>query len=216
LLHAVAVEFVELFAPPRCVACDEPCAQSPSFCRACIAQLERCEPAEREGVFAPFVQLGPLVTAVHRAKFGARVEPARAMGLLLREALGPSLDEIDVVVPVPLHRSRLRARTFNQAAELCRALGKPLSFAALVRVRPTEPQAKLDRQARARNVDGAFALRSTKRIRGKRVLLVDDVVTTGSTLDAARRALLDGEPAFVRCAAVARALLWSERDADAR
>lgn len=207
LLRATMVDLLELFAPPRCVACDEPTLESPSFCVACRSQLEPCESIEERGVLAPYVQHGPLVTAVHRAKFGHRVAPARAMGLLLADALGGLLDEIDVVVPVPLHPSRLRARTFNQAAELCRALGKPIVFGALVRRRATAPQATLDRAARARNVENAFALRSAKSIRGRRVLLVDDVVTTGATLEAARTAVERGSPASLRCAAVARAVL---------
>lgn len=211
LLRATMVDLVELFAPPRCVACDEPTAESPAFCLTCRSQLERCDALEERGVLAPYVQHGPLVAAVHRAKFGHRVAPARAMGLLLADALGSLLDEIDVVIPVPLHPSRLRVRTFNQAAELCRALGKPIAFGSLVRRRATAPQATLDREARALNVENAFALRSSKAVRGRRVLLVDDVVTTGATLEAARTAVERGSPATLRCAAVARAVLAANR-----
>jgi|LNFM01.1.fsa_nt_gb ComF family protein len=211
LLRATMVDLVELFAPPRCIACDEPTAESPAFCRTCLSQLERSGSLEERGVLAPYVHDGPLVSAVHRAKFGQRVAPARAMGLLLADALGELLAEIDVVIPVPLHRSRLVTRTFNQSAEICRALGKPIAFGTLVRRRATAPQATLDREARARNVEQAFALRTSKPVRGRRVLLVDDVVTTGATLAAARDAVERGGPASLRCAAVSRAVLVADR-----
>ncbi|MFO0563099.1 MAG: phosphoribosyltransferase family protein [Polyangiales bacterium] len=209
LLRAASDELLELFAPPRCVACDEPASKSPSFCRACLSQIERCDDPMESGVFAPFVQHGPLVRAVHRAKFGARPAPARAMGLLLADALGSALDEVDVVVPVPLHAERLRARTFNQAAEIAKTLGKPVSFGALIRAKTTRPQATLDRDERRSNVRDAFTTVRRSMIEGRRVLLVDDVVTTGATLDAARSALVEAGPLSVRSAAVARAVLRS-------
>lgn len=209
LLRAASSDLLELFAPPRCVACDEPSRLSPAFCAACLTQIERCDDPYESGVFAPFVQHGPLVRAVHRAKFGARTAPARAMGLLLADALGGQMEEIDVVVPVPLHAERLRVRTFNQAAEIAKTLGKPVSFGALIREKKTRPQATLDRDERQSNVRDAFVVVRRSMVAAKRVLLVDDVVTTGATLEFAKRALLQAEPAEVRCAAVARAVLRS-------
>lgn len=100
-------------------------------------------------------------------------------------------DEVDVVVPVPLHAGRLAERGYNQAALLARpvarVIGAPLACRALVRVRATERQASLDREARLANVVDAFACRGD--VRGRRVLLVDDVTTTGATLNACRSAL---------------------------
>jgi ComF family protein len=209
LLRAVSSELLDLFAPPRCVACDEPTRKSPAFCHVCLSQIERCDDPMESGVFAPFVQHGPLVQAVHRAKFGAHPAPARAMGLLLADALGSALDEIDVVVPVPLHAERLRVRTFNQAAEIAKSMGKPVSFGALIRTKITRPQATLNREERRTNVRGAFTAVRRAKIEGRRVLLVDDVVTTGATLEAARSALVVAGPLSVRCAAVARAVLRS-------
>jgi ComF family protein len=211
LLRAASTELLELFAPPRCVACDQPCVETPAFCAACLSQLERCAEPEQAGVFAPFVQHGPLVRAVHRAKFGARVAPARAMGLLLADTLGAQLDAVDLVVPVPLHVERLRVRTFNQAAEIAKTLGRPVSYGSLVRERATRPQATLGRDERRANVREAFAVSNHQKIHGRNVLLLDDVVTTGATLSAARDALLTAGPASVRCVAVARAVLWADR-----
>jgi ComF family protein len=162
-------------------------------------------------VFAAYVQDGPLVRAVHRAKFGSDLAPCRAMGRLLAEALGPRLEDVDVVVPVALHRARLVERGFNQAAEIAKALRKPVAYDALTRVKRTRAQATLSREDRRDNVRDAFVLARPRAIEGKRALLVDDVVTTGATMEAARVALEAGAPRSILCAAVARAVLWADR-----
>jgi len=99
----------------------------------------------------------------------------------------------DLVVPVPLHPSRLREREFNQAlllaARIARSLDLPLSFEHLLRVRATRPQTELDRTERARNVRHAFAVKHQAGLEGRRVLLVDDVLTTGATANECARAL---------------------------
>jgi len=99
----------------------------------------------------------------------------------------------DLIVPVPLHPVRLRERTFNQAELLARALSKKLAVPCesdlLIRCRSTRPQAELNRQERTRNVRGAFDLRGEARVKGLRILLVDDVFTTGSTAEACARLL---------------------------
>ena len=106
--------------------------------------------------------------------------------------------EAECLVPVPLHRGRLWRRRFNQSALLARAIaasaGRPCVATALVRVRATRSQVGLSRAARAENLSGAFRVTAAEqhRIRGRRVLLVDDVMTTGATGNAAARALLRG------------------------
>jgi ComF family protein len=125
---------------------------------------------------------------------------------VLRAARGAGVAG-DVVVPVPLHPARLAERGYNQAALLGAAaaaeLGVPLLARGLARTRDTPQQARLDRAARRANVAGAFRARA--RLRGKRVVLVDDVATTGSTLAACTRALLDAGAASVTALVVARA-----------
>ena len=97
-------------------------------------------------------------------------------------------DPADLVLPIPLHPVRQRERTFNQAEVLAEALARELVLPCrsnlLLRTQPTRPQAELTREERARNVRGAFALNPDPSIRGQRVLLVDDVLTTGSTAEA--------------------------------
>ncbi len=108
------------------------------------------------------------------------------------------LDECDVILPVPLHRWRFWQRRFNQSAELARALAKlemkPFAPQGIKRVRRTEQQIGLGIKERKRNVDGAFRVPQEHEIhvRGRRVLLIDDVYTTGATVKAVTRALLRG------------------------
>lgn len=115
---------------------------------------------------------------------------ARLAELVARD---PEMFAADVVVPVPLHVSRLRERGFNQAELIARPLAKrlglPLRSYLLVRTRPRPEKLKLTRQERWRTVRGAYAMRSEAKIDKLRVLLVDDVFTTGATLDACARAL---------------------------
>jgi ComF family protein len=145
---------------------------------------------------------------VHRLKYdglSAMGEPMAA--LMLAEAHAQSFG-VTIVVPVPLHRGRERSRGYNQsrllAAPIARALGLPLDARAVRRTRATAPLANaMDRDERRRIVAGAFAADPT-RATGQHVLLVDDVTTTGATLDACAAALLDAGAATVRCLTFAR------------
>lgn len=133
---------------------------------------------------------------VHRLKYGDRLELAKAMAQMMVLAGHELVAQADVVVPVPLHRFRLWSRRFNQAAALARQVGtlsgKPVALQGLSRVRSTRPQVGLTRDQRRLNLQGAFrpGPDAALRIEGRRVLLVDDVLTTGSTANAASRALL--------------------------
>jgi ComF family protein len=122
----------------------------------------------------------------------------------MRSAGGDVLRGADLVVPVPLHRSRERARGFNQARELSRCLGCPM-LDALVRTRKTASQADLTAAKRAANVAGAFAWRGGA-LDGLAIVLVDDVSTTGATLNACARALLAAGAREVRALTAAKAV----------
>lgn len=140
---------------------------------------------------------------VHRLKYSDRLDTAHALGRLMVRAGAELAAECDVVVPVPLHRRRLWARRYNQAMELARpvaaAHARPLEPFLLARVKPTAPQVGLSRTARGENLRGAFRVPADAKplLQGRRVLLVDDVITTGSTANAAARALLRGGAAAV-------------------
>lgn len=113
------------------------------------------------------------------------------------------LDDADLAVPVPLHRAKRRARGFNQAAEIARHLTIP-AIDALKRTRATTSQTDLPAEARHANVRNAFALRRCVDITGRVVVLVDDVSTTGATLEACARVLLDAGAREVRALTAAR------------
>jgi len=187
-------------APPRCAACDAPVDLRAVFCAACAATLR---PGDAR---AAFVYGGAVATAITRFKYERRPDLARPLAHLLMRVTR-AIDPPDLVVPVPLHPSRLAERGYNQAALLARPVaadfGARFAPTALVRTRDTPHQAHLDRAARAANVDGAFGVR--RDVRARDVLVIDDVVTTGATVRACMRALLDAGAARVRAVAVAYA-----------
>lgn len=150
-------------------------------------------PWRRLDAFGPY--RGALKEAVLAFKLGRRTGLSGMLGLVISAACldRPRRIKLELAIPVPLHPTRLKRRGFNQSLELARLpakrLGIPLDHGALVRVRDTVPQMLLSKKERSTNLDGAF-LADPARVRGKRVLLVDDVVTTGSTLREAVKALL--------------------------
>ena len=148
---------------------------------------------------------------VQRLKYGDRLDLAQALGRMMATLAGAELiAEAELVVPVPLHRWRLWRRRFNQAMALAQVIaagrGLPCDPSLLLRVRPTRPQVGLSRAQRQENLQGAFRVpaEARPRLHGKRVLLVDDVMTTGSTANAASRALLRGGAESVDVLAFAR------------
>jgi len=231
-----ALEFAaQLLWPARCAGCDALVAADASFCAACDETLfplgEACagcalppacgrclrclrEPFPFVRASASFAYGGAITEAVLRLKHGGRVDLARPLGhsflpLLRREAAGA-----DAILPVPLHPRRLRARGFNQALELLRAARSvrprpswpPLWVDGLRRVRDTPALGRLSPGERRAMVAGAFSVVDPNRVRGQRLLVVDDVMTTGATLAGCARVLIDAGAVEVRVAALARAL----------
>jgi ComF family protein len=147
---------------------------------------------------------------VHRLKYGDRPDLARALGRMMATAGAELLPAADVIVPVPLHRLRLWRRRFNQAMALARmvaaASGRPCDPFLLARVKRTDAQVGLTKAQRRENLQGAFRVPAEARAKlaGKRVLLVDDVLTTGATANACSRALIRGGAAAVDVLAFAR------------
>ncbi len=184
---------------PACLVCGEPFrsqAGPDRICGSCWAK----PPPFRAARFAVAYE-DPVAEAVRRFKYNSRVELSRSLGRLLADyAFNPPLpDRFDLILPVPLHPGRLKKRGFNQAVVLAHHLKHrgPVRSDLLRRTRATRPQVGLDAKARLANVKGAFVLTDPGAVRGRTVLLVDDVWTTGATARECARTLGRAKPAAV-------------------
>src|SRR5664279_2746487 len=155
---------------------------------------------------------GPVRRLVHQLKYSDRMELAKPLGAWMARAGSEILAEAEVLVPVPLHRRRLAVRRFNQALALAQAIsaqcGVPADPFILARVKPTPSQVGLSRSHRALNLQGAFRVSDgmAARIEGRAVVLIDDVMTSGATANAASRALLRSGAKRVDVLVFARAI----------
>jgi ComF family protein len=227
--RALAAAFAAFVSKARCAACDDSVARAVIFCPSCAATVDRPVALNVAGtrddeanktLIAPFVYGGAIATAITRFKYADRPDLARPLvELLCRELAAWSENASDVrilvderpfelIVPVPLHPNRLAERRFNQsallAARVARYVGAPMNARALDRTRDTPAQASLGLLGRRTNLVDAFVVRRARDVRQKRVLLVDDVCTTGATLSACAAALEAAGVASVQCAVVAR------------
>ena len=207
LICAGCINKISFLVSPFCTTCGKPFATEAGLdhtCGACLAHapFHICRSAT---LFA-----GPVQELIHRFKYGNRVHLCQPLGLVTAAALARFCREAapDLIVPVPLHRKRLRQRGFNQSQLVGKVLEKqwriPQEIGNLRRVRWTEPQTSLDARDRVGNVRGAFAVKDARRLEGKRVLLVDDVLTTGSTMRACAESLREAGATAIFAVTVAR------------
>jgi ComF family protein len=222
---------IDFIYPARCLGCDMPVRAVDVLCSTCLASLDLL-PVSRSQARATLAGLNrPVEARMALAMFGYESDSSIArcievmkyrgleriaiwLGRLAGERLmgTPLLDDAPVLVPVPLHTMKRRERGYNQAEEICRGIaqetGLDLAATALIRVRATVSQsaAHLNRLDRATNVRNAFRARvpDIEGLRGRPVLLVDDLLTTGATLGACAEALLDAGIVDVRIFAIAR------------
>lgn len=196
---------------PLCTICGVPFATENGIDHPCGQCLTSRRPFVGARAAARFE--GPLQELIHRFKYGKKIHLSRPLGLLTATALGDfhlSLSA-DYIVPVPLHRRRLRERGFNQSQLIGQILAKswgiPQSVHNLRRIRWTDPQTGLPAAERERNIRGAFAVAHPARLEGKRLLLVDDVYTTGSTVIECAKTLRQSGAKEVHVVTVARSVL---------
>lgn len=187
-------------SPARCPRCAQPTAHG-ERCGRCLNQ-----PMHFDRTQAIFRYDFPVDRLVHALKYGHQLALARWLGKRLADSLADA--DADCIVPLPLHPQRLKERGFNQATEIARPLaeacGLPIVCDVLYRSHSTAPQAGLALNERPANVRGAFECPID--LAGRRILLVDDVMTSGATLDEAARTLKLHGAARVEVAVVARAL----------
>jgi ComF family protein len=190
--------------PPYCQGCGDPldtwrtgAAASTDTCGRCLTRRSLVV-ARAVGEFDD-----ELRNVLHALKYDGRRSIGRELGRLMRQHQGALVTAADFVVPVPLHWRRRWKRGFNQAALIAEGLGRPVVH-ALRRTRHTPSQTDLPAGRRYANVNRAFALRRGVRVAGRSVLLVDDVKTTGATLEACAMVLVEGGAREVRALTAAR------------
>lgn len=185
---------ISLMSDARCARCDHPfpspiaTTYSPNHvCRLCA---ERPPSYTRAWTLYPYMP--PLQHAIRLFKYQGKVSLAAPLAALMIARL-PPLTSVDVIIPVPLHIQRLREREFNQSLLLADHIGRrlsiPVAYTNLIRTAPTPAQTTLSRKSRQKNLHRAFAVRHPDAIVNKRILLIDDVFTTGTTVNECAKTL---------------------------
>lgn len=226
-LTNIVTDFINLFFPRICACCDEVLLRNePFLCTKCIYELPRTnfhnDPenevaqmfwgrvlVENASSFLYFQKGGLAQILLHKLKYKGQKEIGYEIGKMIgRDLLQSPFCDTQVVVPVPLHKSKFRKRGYNQSESIARGIaeimGNPVST-TLCKIIPNPTQTKKHRYDRWTNVEGIFALKDPGSIANKHILLVDDVVTTGATLEACTNALFQAENVKVSIVTVAKA-----------
>ncbi len=195
MLENLGHGILDLFYPHSCCACGQKILPG-IFCAECYGRIEPLTVTALPRLFGAVSYREPIVTAIHRFKYRGEFFLAPHLAEFLIELCRRhKLNErIDCVVPVPLHPTRFRERNFNQSEllgrEIAASFSLPILNRLLIRSRNTPSQTGLSGKKRLANVSDAFQVRKTSVFKGRRCLLVDDVLTTGATLSACRKRLL--------------------------
>lgn len=201
---------VRFISHPLCPRCGLPYfteTESDHLCGDCLSRKQYFTSVRSLGVYET-----SLLKAIQRFKYHGSLHAGEALGSLMAALSHQTFDDgqYDVLMPVPLHIQRLRERGFNQSLVLARAVASrfsvELDFMTLRRTASTAPQTGLKKEERAANVRGAFKLEEGHRVKGKKVLVIDDVYTTGSTVRECARILTRGGAERVGVLTLARAL----------
>ena len=228
----------ELLFPAYCLECERrlPCWKLPLFCSDCLAELSfinsplcpvcglpfecgkdhlcgKCltKPYAFGRARAALLYRKPIITTISALKFTGQLAGVSSMASLAKNSPGcQDLSKPDLILPVPLHIKRLKARGFNQATTLAKAcfpeMNHLINTSLLVRCRATFPQTKLNGKERRKNLSGAFTINQSAAINNKSILLIDDVFTTGSTVDECAKVLRKAGAKRIEVFTLARAV----------
>jgi ComF family protein len=207
-------EFLGLFFPESCVVCGEPLLTAEeNICLSCLLQLPRTNnfleadnavekllagrfPFERIATFCTFTKGGILQPIIHQVKYNGKAHLGETLGMLFgRDLVGSDfLSPIQLIVPVPLHPKKQKQRGYNQSEMIAYGISKatdiPLSTNNLIRIVHNPTQTKRNKIQRWENVKDIFTVNHPEEFENKHILLVDDIITTGSTIEACAQALL--------------------------
>lgn len=220
--------FTHALLKQSCLLCASPQANKIGICGACLADLPRppatscpqcglasdgnicgsciSSPPDFDATSAVFLYAYPIDAMMQRYKYGNMLSLSQTFGHLLKEKL--QLEAVDLIIPMPMHPARIKERGFNQALEIAKILtrhhAEKLDYKSAVRQKLTPPQASLPLKERVKNIKGAFKVNGD--LNGKRIAIVDDVMTTGASLNELAKTLKKAGASHVECWVIARTL----------
>lgn len=196
---------IDYIQPPWCEICGIP--NTENLCGPCATKPPRFGKLRTIAAYDSTLQ-----QAIHLFKFNKRSALSHTLKQLILEniPIDLNLSDYDYVIPVPIHKVRLRERGFNQSTLISKGIAKVVGISVLedvlIRQKNTSPQSSLDREARQNNIKGAFKLRDADKIRDKQILVFDDVFTTGATIREVVNVLWDADPSEIDVLTLARTL----------
>ncbi len=220
--------FTRTLLKQNCLLCASPQANGHALCGACLADLPRhpatscpqcglasdsnlcgsciSSPPDFDATAAVFLYAYPIDTMMQRYKYGCMLNLSQTFGQLLSDKI--LLESVDLVIPMPMHPARIKERGFNQAHEIAKVLTKnhaeKLDYKSVIRQKLTPPQASLPLKERVKNIKGAF--KANGDFSGKRIAIIDDVMTTGASLNELAKTLKKAGASHVECWVIARTL----------
>ena len=218
-VRGIAKNFLNLLYPLHCLSCQTALEAMNEFhlCGRCITSINRnaMPPFElddsRVKAYSACLYDGALKELVHRFKYKGKTVLAKIFSKLMIDYIkdNPEIADVDLVTVVPLHKERLREREFNQSLLIANPISKEHSLMltnTLEKTRKTRYQNELLKGERTKNLEGAFSVSHSADIKDKKILLIDDIMTTGSTLRECAKTLLNGGAGSVKCFTLARGL----------